>query len=199
MRLGFAGLGLMGAPMAANLVRAGFELAVYNRSAGPREAFRELGARVLSDAGGLFATCDTVILMLADDAAADQVLGRGSVDFAPRAAGRLIVNMGTHSPAWSKGLEDDICKVGGRFVEAPVSGSRGPAEAGRLVAMLAGRAEAVDAARPLLAPLCRDVVVTGEVPSAMACKLAVNLYLIASVAALAEAAALAAALELDLS
>jgi 3-hydroxyisobutyrate dehydrogenase len=199
MRLGFAGLGLMGAPMAANLLRAGFDLAVYNRSAPPREALRALGARAFSDAGGLFAACDTVVLMLADDRATDQVLGRGSVDFAPRVAGKLIVNMGTHALDWSKSLEDEILKVGGRFVEAPVSGSRGPAEAGQLVAMVAGEAEDVDAVRPLLAPLCREVVETGQVPMAMACKMAVNLFLIASVAALAEAAALATRLELDLS
>lgn len=197
MRLGFAGLGLMGSPMAANLLRVGVELAVYNRSAAPREALRQLGARAFFDAAGLFSACDVVILMLADDAATDQVLGRGSADFARRVAGRLIVNMGTHAPSWSKALEEDILAAGGRFVEAPVSGSRGPAEAGQLVAMVAGEAEALDAVRPLLAPLCREVVVTGRVPSAMACKMAVNLYLIASVAALAEAAALAKMLGLD--
>jgi 3-hydroxyisobutyrate dehydrogenase len=197
MRLGFAGLGLMGAPMAANLLRAGHKLAVYNRSDTRRLMLAELGAEPHSDPAGFFSACDTVILMLADDEATDRVLGRDSPEFACRVRGRLIVNMGTHAPAWSKALEGDVVAAGGRFVEAPVSGSRGPAEAGSLVAMIAGEAGAVETVRPLLAPLCREVVATGAVPSAMACKMAVNLYLIASVAALAEAAALAAALGLD--
>jgi 3-hydroxyisobutyrate dehydrogenase len=197
MRLGFAGLGLMGAAMAANLPRAGHRLAVYNRSEAPRLAAAKLGAKAFADPADLFAACDAVILTLADDAATDHVLGRGSPDFATRVAGRLIVNMGTHAPVWSKALEADIVAAGGQFVEAPVSGSRGPAEAGMLVAMVAGDAEAVEMVRPLLAPLCREVVATGAVPSAMACKMAVNLYLMASVAALAEAAALAGALGLD--
>ena len=59
--------------------------------------------------------------------------------------GRTIVHMGTTSPAYSRGLEADILSAGGRYVEAPVSGSRKPAEAGQLVAMLAGDADAVDA------------------------------------------------------
>jgi 3-hydroxyisobutyrate dehydrogenase len=197
MKLGFAGLGLMGAPMAANLLRAGHRLAVYNRSDGPRLAAEKLGADAYCDPQEFFAACDTVILMLADDDSTDRVLGRGSSDFAVRVSGRLIVNMGTHAPAWSKALEADVAAAGGRFVEAPVSGSRGPAEAGTLVAMLAGEPEAVDSVRAVLAPLCREVIATGAVPNAMACKMAVNLYLIASVGALAEAAALADALGLE--
>ena len=76
--------------------------------------------------------------------------------------GALVVNMGTHSPAWSQALGADIAAAGGRFVEAPVSGSRGPAETGDLVVMAAGERDAVEAARPLLAPLCREIVVTGS-------------------------------------
>jgi 3-hydroxyisobutyrate dehydrogenase len=187
----------MGAPMAANLLRAGFDLAVYNRSEAPRRALAELGARAFSNPADLFADCDSIILMLADDESTDQVLCRSTPDFARRVSGKLIVNMGTHAPAWSKALEADVAAAGGRFVEAPVSGSRGPAEAGALVAMVAGEDESVAAARLLFEPLCREVVATGPVPSAMACKMAVNLYLIASVAAVAEAAALAGALGLD--
>jgi 3-hydroxyisobutyrate dehydrogenase len=183
--------------MAANLLRAGFPLAVYNRSKAPRTALALIGARAFSGPDGLFADCDTVILMLANDLATDQVLGRGSPRFVDRVAGKLIVNMGTHAPAWSKSLERDVIAAGGRFVEAPVSGSRVPAESGELIAMVAGEAGAVETTRPLLDPLCREVVLTGAVPSAMACKMAVNLYLIASVAALAEATALAKALDLS--
>jgi 3-hydroxyisobutyrate dehydrogenase len=197
MEIGFVGLGLMGAPMAANLVRAGFAVTAYNRSAGPREALRALGAETVETPAALFAAREIAILMLADDAVVDAVLGRGGPDFAARVGGHLIVNMGTHAPSYSRALEADVLAAGGAFVEAPVSGSRGPAESGQLVAMLAGTADAVARARPLMTPLCREVVEVGAVPGAMAMKLAVNLYLIATVAALAEAANLAGALALD--
>lgn len=186
----------MGLPMAGRLCAAGFDMTVYNRSPGPAEALRALGAKVADTAGALFAGCDTVILMLANDGAVDAVLGRDGPGFGDRMKGRLVINMGTHAPIFSHRLEQDIRAVGGSFVEAPVSGSRLPAEAGELVAMLAGEAGAIERARPLLAPMCRDIVAIGAVPSALSMKLAVNLYLIASVAALAEAASLARALDL---
>jgi 3-hydroxyisobutyrate dehydrogenase len=191
MRLGFAGLGLMGLPMASNLLRAGLELRAYNRSSAAREALEELGGHTFEQPATLFEVSDCVFLMLANDGATDAVLGRSTPDFPARVAGKLIVNMGTHAPAWSKRLEEEVRKAGGRFVEAPVSGSRQPAEAGELVVMLAGEADAIQSVRHLMKPMCREVVVTGAVPSAMACKMAVNLYLIASVAALAEALSLA--------
>lgn len=198
MHAGFAGLGSMGLPMAANLLRAGMSVCVYNRSPEPCDALAAAGAAVADSAAALFARCDAVILMLPDDYATDAVLGRDRPDFASRVAGCLIINMGTHSPDYSRALGRDIGAAGGRFVEAPVSGSRGPAEAGELVAMVAGAPDAVADARPLIAPMCREQIEVGEVPQAMAMKLAVNLYLISSVTALAEATRLAVASALDL-
>lgn len=198
MHLGFAGLGLMGTPMATNLHHAGAALTVYNRSPGPLARMQALGVSIAQSPHQLFSACDVVILMLANDAAVDHVLARGGPAFGGRVRDRLIINMGTHEPSWSRRLSRDITAVGGAFVEATVSGSRGPAQAGELVVMCAGEAEAVTRAKSILAPLCRDVVVVGQVPSATAMKLAVNLYLIASVAALAEAAHLATRSGLDL-
>jgi 3-hydroxyisobutyrate dehydrogenase len=106
--------------------------------------------------------------------------------------------MGTTAPAYSRGLEADVLAAGGRYVEAPVSGSRGPAQAGELIAMLAGAHDAVAAVRPLLAPMCRQTVECGPVPSALTMKLAVNLYLITTVTGLAEAAHFAAVHGLDM-
>jgi 3-hydroxyisobutyrate dehydrogenase len=106
--------------------------------------------------------------------------------------------MGTYRPAWSAGLGEDVRAAGGRYVEAPVSGSRGPAEAGELVAMLAGEPPDLDRVRPLLAPVCRQTVDCGPVPQGLAMKLAVNLFLITMVTGLTEAVALADRLGLDL-
>jgi 3-hydroxyisobutyrate dehydrogenase len=102
-------------------------------------------------------------------------------------ARRTIVHMGTTSPEYSRRLESDVRAAGGRYVEAPVSGSRGPAEAGRLVAMLAGEESAVETVRPLLRPMCHETFFCGPAPSALLMKLAVNLFLITMVTGLTEA------------
>lgn len=186
MALGFVGLGVMGQPMALNLARSGAELIVWNRSPDRCEALRQAGASVADSARAVFERCETVILMLASEAATDAVLGRGSPDFVNRVAGRTIVGMGTFPPTYSQGLEADILAAGGLYAEAPVSGSRKPAEAGQLVAMLAGSRRAVDAVRPLLQPMCRETFDCGAVPGALRMKLAVNLFLITMVTGLAE-------------
>ncbi|GGF24707.1 2-hydroxy-3-oxopropionate reductase [Aliidongia dinghuensis] len=191
MTIGFIGLGNMGEAMALNLARdlakAGTPLLVWNRSAGKTEPVRAAGAEVAATKAALFERARTVILMLADGAAIDAVLSRGTDAFEPTVADRTIVHMGTTEPAYSRALEADIVAAGGRYVEAPVSGSRKPAEAGELVAMLAGDPAAVEAVRPLLAPMCRETVVCGPVPTALTMKLAVNLFLITMVTGLAEA------------
>ncbi len=185
--MGFLGLGLMGQPMALNLARAGTPLVVWNRTTTRTEPLRAAGATVASSPAEVLGQASVVLLMLADGAAVDAALGRGTPRFAVT-AGRTVVHMGTTSPEYSRGLAADLAAVGAGYVEAPVSGSRGPAEAGRLVAMLAGAPAAVEAVRPLLAPMCHEVVVCGPVPRALLMKLSVNLFLITLVTGLAEAA-----------
>ncbi|WP_327290097.1 NAD(P)-dependent oxidoreductase [Streptomyces sp. NBC_01198] len=190
LRAGFLGLGVMGQPMSLNLARhlAGrAPLTVWNRTRARAEPLRAAGARVAETPGDVLRESDVVFLMLADDPAVDAVLARGTAGFAARVAGRTIVHMGTTSPGFSRALEADVLAAGGRYVEAPVSGSRGPAEAGELVAMLAGGRQAVDAVRPLLAPMCREAFDCGQVPSALLTKLSVNLFLITMVTGLTEA------------
>lgn len=187
MNIGFIGLGVMGQPMALRLARFGTPLVVWNRTASRTAPLRAAGAEVAADPGEVFARADVVLLMLADDRAIDAVLGRGGPDFAARVAGRVVVHMGTTSPAYSRALEAEVRAAGGSYVEAPVSGSRVPAENGRLVAMLADEDRAVEAVRPLLAPLCQETFVCGPVPSALLMKLSVNLFLITLVTGLTEA------------
>jgi 3-hydroxyisobutyrate dehydrogenase len=185
--LGFAGLGTMGRPMATNLVRAGTPLVVWNRT--PKEL---PGAEVAAGAAELFRRADTVLLMLRDAAAVGAVLDAVDV------AGRTVVQMGTIAPEESRAVEARVRAAGGRYVEAPVSGSRVPAERGELVAMLAGDAAAVADVRPLLAPMCATTVVCGAVPGALLLKLAVNVFLITLVTGLAESFHFAEAHGLDL-
>lgn len=186
--LGFLGLGVMGQPMALRLARAGTPLAVWNRTPARAEPLRAAGATVAADPAEVFAAARTVILMLADGDAMDAVLRRGTPDFAAYVAGHTVVHMGTTSPGYSRALEAEVRAAGGAYVEAPVSGSRKPAEAGELVAMLAGEVADVAAVRPLLAPMCRESFVCGKAaPEALLMKLAVNLFLITMVTGLTEA------------
>ena len=198
MKTGFIGLGVMGTPMALNLARAGTDLIVWNRSPESADTLRTAGAEVAADVDEVFTTARTVILMLATAAVIDTVLGRGIPGFAERVAGHVVIHMGTTAPEYSKALEADIRAAGGHYVEAPVSGSRRPAEEGQLVVMLAGDADVVEEVRPLLKPMCRETVVCGAVPNALLMKLAVNIFLITTVTGLAEAAHFAARQGLDM-
>ncbi|GGO06849.1 NAD(P)-dependent oxidoreductase [Microbispora bryophytorum] len=186
MDVGFVGLGIMGQPMALNLVRAGTPLVVWNRTAARSEPLRAAGAEVAGSAAEVFRRARVVILMLADEAAIDAVLERGTPAFGRNVADRVVVHMGTTSPVYSAGLEADVLAAGGGYVEAPISGSRVPAEQGRLVAMLAGRPDTVEEVRPLLKPMCVKTVVCGPAPKALLTKLAVNIFLITTVTGLAE-------------
>jgi 3-hydroxyisobutyrate dehydrogenase len=196
--IGFLGLGVMGRPMAANLVRAGVPLVVWSRTREHCADAERAGAEVAATPDDVFARCRIVLTMLATDAVTDAVLGRGTARFAERVGGRLVVQMGTTAPEYSAGLAADVERAGGTYVEAPVSGSRVPAERGELVALVAGAPAAKEELRPVLEPMCAAVFDCGAVPNGLTTKLAVNLYLVTTVAALAEAVHFAQRQGLDL-
>lgn len=191
MRVGFLGLGHMGEPMATRLVGHGVDLTVWNRSAPASERVAAIGARVAASPAEVFETCDAVLLMLANGPVTDAVLGRHDDGSAVPVRGRVVVNMGTVAPSYSLGLGAWVVGRGGQFVEAPVSGSKGPALAGQLVTMLAGEPAAIDRVEGLFAAFSASVVRCGAQPLALETKLAVNTYLIAMVTGLAEAFAFA--------
>jgi 3-hydroxyisobutyrate dehydrogenase len=197
-RIGFIGLGDMGLPMAGRLADAGFAPVVWARRAEPVAALVARGAEAAASVAALFAACDRVILMLADAAAMDSVLRRGTSEFARLVAGTTVIHMGTTPPGYSLGLQADIQAAGGQYAEVPVSGSTGPAAAGALVAMAAGTPEALAVAETVTPPMCRATVPCGAVPKALQMKLAVNTYLGGLVAGLFEAFHFARTAELDL-
>lgn len=188
----------MGEPMALRLAESHLPLVVWNRTAAKTTSLRAAGADVASSPAEVFAHADVIFEMLADEDAIDAVLGRDQARFRRQLCAKTLVHMGTTSPQYSRRLEADILDAGGRYVEAPVSGSRVPAQTGELIAMLAGDREMVEFVRPLLAPICRETVFCGAVPSALLTKLAVNVYLIAMVTGLAEAIHFARGHDLDL-
>ena len=196
--LGFVGLGHMGEPMAARLAQHDSGLVVWNRTIAKVGRLAALGAAPAASAAEVFDRCDVVVLMLANGTVIDEILGRQGHDFSVSLGGRVVVNMGTVAPEYSLRLYEDVLSRGGRYVEAPVSGSRVPAEAGQLVAMLAGDAAVVRMVEPLLAPMTAATFHCGQVPMALETKLAVNTFLISMVTGLAEAVSFAEHRGLDL-
>src|SRR5918993_1325276 len=105
MTVGFIGIGVMGQPMALNLLRAGVPLAVWNRTPSRCAPLAELGATIAAGPDEVYATADTVILMMIDEESTDLVLGRGSGRFERNVRGHSIIQMGTVSPGYSRRLE----------------------------------------------------------------------------------------------
>jgi 3-hydroxyisobutyrate dehydrogenase len=196
--VGFLGLGLMGQPMALRLLAAGTPVVAWNRTPAKTVPLQEAGAEIATDVATVFGRTRIVFAMLADEAALDAVLARNTPQFARMVAGHTVVHMGTTAPRYSHALAADVAEVSGRYVEAPVSGSRVPAQRGELVAMLAGDPDDVEAIQPRLAAMCQDTIFCGSVPSASMMKLAINLYLITAVTGLAEAMHFARQHALDL-
>ncbi|TXR56827.1 NAD(P)-dependent oxidoreductase [Quadrisphaera setariae] len=197
VRVGFAGLGIMGAPMAGHLLRAGVPLTVWNRSPAPALALEAAGARRAVDVLDLFERSDVVVLMPANADALDDVLAALGDRRSELLAGRTVVNTGTVAPERSRALPERVSADGGVLVEAPVSGSRRPAEEAALVGMTAGARDAVERVTPLLRHFCASTTFCGEVPAALTTKLAVNTFLIALMTGLAESFHFAAAHGLD--
>ena len=197
-RVGFIGLGDMGVPMACRLADAGIAPLVWSRRPESAEPVVSRGAEAAASVDALFEACDRVVLMLAHGAAMDEVLGRGTPDFARRVADVTLIHMGTTPPGYSLALAGDVSAAGGRYAEMPVSGSTGPAATGDLIAMSAGSEAALAAAEDVVSHMCRAIVPCGEVPKALQMKLVVNTYLGGLVTGLFEAFNLARAAELDL-
>ncbi|WP_218943629.1 NAD(P)-dependent oxidoreductase [Exilibacterium tricleocarpae] len=185
--IGFIGLGSMGEPMATNLVKAGCKLTVWNRSIEKSENLAKYGASVARDSDEVFSSCSIILMMLANDRVIDTILHRPSERFKRLVKNKVIVHMGTTLPNYSADLARDIKNAAGHYLEAPVSGSRLPAEQGKLVAMIAGEKSLRIKLTSLLAPITASIVECGAVPKAMQTKLAVNTYLIGLVTSLTEA------------
>lgn len=197
-RVGFIGLGDMGVPMAGRLADAGLAPLVWSRRPESAEPVLARGAERAETPDALLDACDRVVLMLANGQAMDDVLGRGTPDFAKRVSGVTLIHMGTTPPGYSEGLATDVHASGGQYAEIPVSGSTGPAATGDLIAMTAGSEEALATAEDIVSHMCRAIVPCGQVPKALQMKLAVNTYLGGLVTGLFEAFNLARAADLDL-
>jgi 3-hydroxyisobutyrate dehydrogenase-like beta-hydroxyacid dehydrogenase len=190
MKLGFVGLGRMGTAMAANLVMAGHDVTVFNRTPGKSSSLIALGAH---EAATLAGACggELVITMLADDVAASNIaLGPGGlVEVLPKSA--IHLSMSTISVALSKRLAQAHAQSGQRYVAAPVFGRPDMAAAAKLFIVAAGDPGAIDACRPVLDALGQKTSTMGAEPSAAnLVKLTANFLQAAVIESLGEAIAL---------
>jgi 3-hydroxyisobutyrate dehydrogenase-like beta-hydroxyacid dehydrogenase len=190
MNIGFIGLGQMGAGMAANLLRAGHELSVYNRTPSKAKVLLQQGARAAQDVAG---ACrgEVVFTMLADDRAVESVVYGDKGILASLARGATHISSSTISVALSQRLTTDHAAAGHRFIAAPVFGRPNVAAAGHLFVIAAGAPDAIRLATPLLDAIGERTFVISETPNiANLVKLSGN-FLIASVfESLGEAVAL---------
>ena len=187
MKVGFLGLGKMGAPMALRLLAAGHELSVWNRTEGRTEPLIREGAIAAATPAEAELGADAVITMLFDDAANEEVLfgANGLVD--ALSPGALHVACSTISVALSERLTAEHAQRGQLFVAAPVFGRPNVAEEGRLWAVAAGSDEAIAKAHPLLEAFSRGISVIGSEPRmAHAVKLGGNFLISAMINALSE-------------
>lgn len=197
MKVGFIGLGNMGSGMAANLVKAGHEVTVYNRTPAKAQALVALGARATT---AVAEACrgEAVISMLADDDALEGIAFGEQGVLASLGRGALHVSTSTISVALSARLAAAHAAAGHRYVAAPVFGRPEAAAAAKLFIVAAGTAEAVAAAEPLFAAIGQRTFVFGESPEvANIIKLSGNFLLAAVIEGLAEAMALVAKAGID--
>ncbi len=177
MTTGFIGLGAMGTPMAWNLHEADLLSAVYNRTEAKATPFAEAGCSVAASPAALARQVDALfIIVTADDALSDVLTGPNGV-LEGLSPDDLVVNMSTVSVAATTDAAEAVHEAGGHFVDAPVSGTVGPAEAGTLTVLAGGPDEAVEAVRPALAVMGDPVVDCGDVGDGTRAKLFVNLLL----------------------
>jgi 3-hydroxyisobutyrate dehydrogenase-like beta-hydroxyacid dehydrogenase len=187
MKIGFLGLGKMGAPMARRLLDAGHELAVWNRTEGRTEPLIREGAIAAATPAEAELGADAVITMLFDDAANEEVIFGANGLMDALSPGALHISCSTISVALSERLTEEHARRGQSFLAAPVFGRPNIAEEGRLWIVVAGAGAAVAKARPLLEPLARGVSVIGPEPrQAHALKLGGNFLISAMIHSLSE-------------
>lgn len=197
-RVGFIGLGRMGAPMCRNLLAAGVPLTVHNRSPGRAEMLARDGATVATSVGELAASNDVIIACLDTVAASDMVFLSTDGVVVHARPGSLLIDHGTISPTLAERIAREAQGRGLAFLDAPVSGGPEGAADGTLAIMVGGESSAYHRALPVLEAYGRTIRHMGAAGSGTRAKLVNQLLTFAHGAAAAEAIAIAEHVELDL-
>lgn len=180
------GLGTMGAGMAANLLKAGFPLAVYNRSRAKAEPFAAQGARLANTPADAVSGASVILSMLSDDAASRAVWLAADGALMAAAKDAILVECSTISPAWIAELATAAKQRGLQLLDAPVTGSRMQAAEGQLSFLVGGSDEALAIATSVLEAMSKEIVHLGPVGSGATMKLVNNFLCGVQAASLAE-------------
>lgn len=172
MKLGVAGLGRMGVPMAKNLINAGFDIQVWNRNPERSASFAtEMQCQIAQTPEALASACDIVITMLADDAASQDVyLGESGLLKGKKAM--VFIEMSTVSPNWINRLQSQSSRAA--IIDAPVSGATQAAQAGKLMIMVGGSEEIAQPLLPIFDALGEKTIILGKQSAGATMKLAIN-------------------------
>jgi 3-hydroxyisobutyrate dehydrogenase-like beta-hydroxyacid dehydrogenase len=193
-KIGLIGLGLMGRPMGHNLLKAGFQLHVWNRTASRADSLVAAGAKLENSPRDVAVASDVLLTIVSDPPALEEVLwGRPGKDTGALASlrpGSLYIDSSTVSPALARRVATACGERQIAFLDAPVTGGTWGAEKGELVFMVGGPAEALKAAEPILSVMGKRWFHLGPNGAGQTIKLAMNLILALQVDALAEALAL---------
>ncbi len=187
-KVGFIGLGIMGAPMCGNILAKGHDVTVYNRSREKMAPLVAAGAKGASSVAQLVEQADVVITMLSDPAAVWEVVAETAGVLSALKSGKTYVDMSTVSPESSREIAAMVRKTGADFLEAPVLGSRKPATEGTLVILAGGDPEVARRMEPILLAMGSKVVYMGEVGLAAHMKLIINQMMGALLCVFSEAA-----------
>jgi 2-hydroxy-3-oxopropionate reductase len=184
-KIGFIGLGIMGAPMAGHLLDAGHQLFVHTRSRAP-EPFAS-SARVCSSGTEVAREADIVFLMLPDTPDVDQVLFGADGVAAGLSRGKTVVDCSSIDPIATKGFAQRIEALGCAYIDAPVSGGEVGAKAASLTIMCGGDEGAFGRVRPLLEKMGKNITRVGGVGDGQVCKVANQIIVALNIAAVGEA------------
>lgn len=191
-KIGFIGLGTMGAPMAENLLKQGYQVTVFNRTAEKAQPLVQQGAALAATPKEAALAADTVITMVSDDASIAAVYEGDNGVLQGVRPGSTVIDCSTISPALVQKLASDIARLGGQFLDAPVTGSSPAAHAGTLVFMVGGPAEALAEQRDIFETMGQKTLHMGPSGSGAVAKLAHNTIVGINNLALAEGFAIAA-------
>lgn len=186
LKLGWIGLGNMGNPMVMNLLKAGFEVMVFNRTKGKEAPLIQAGATAVQHPIELMAKCDVIITMLSNDDAVKEVFEGTHGLLSKQNSGKLIINMSTVSPETSRYLAKKCSDQEVQFIDAPVSGSVKPAQDGTLVILVGSTTTNFELAKPIFDALGKVAIHVGNAGVASSAKLAINYLLGLNLQGLAE-------------
>ena len=185
-KVGFLGLGIMGGAMAANILRAGYPLMVYNRSPEKCEPLAQLGAGVASTPAHLAQATEVIMAMVTGPEALDALLWGPDGAASAFNEKKVFINMSSVSPRFTRELAERLAPTGVTFIDAPVSGTKKPAEEGSLAILAAGQEEAVTGLEPLFLTMGKKVIYCGPLGQGSMMKMFINLLLGVMMAGFAE-------------